>query len=72
MGVDLSLFTKWESMTVRRVAVDGMNILVGQLRFSRWGWRVAATNTIYKLLALLEAGVKPVFVYDGKPYALKG
>ncbi|MEM1512269.1 MAG: hypothetical protein QXN15_06890 [Candidatus Jordarchaeales archaeon] len=72
MGADLSPFATWRLMDApSKLAVDGMNILVGQLRFSKWGWRVAATNTLYKILGLLELGALPVFVYDGKPHRLK-
>jgi len=72
VGADLSPFTMWRRVDAPgRVAVDGMNLLVGQLRFSRWGWKIAATNTIYKLLGLMESGVLPIFVYDGKPHRLK-
>lgn len=72
MGADLSPFTEWRSIGAPgRIAVDGMNMLVGQLRFSRWGWRAAAVNTLYKILGLAESGALPVFVYDGKPHRLK-
>ncbi|MEM1885324.1 MAG: hypothetical protein QXZ24_06930, partial [Candidatus Jordarchaeales archaeon] len=69
MGADLSPFASWRRAGgLGRLAVDGMNVLVGQLRWWRWGWRVAAVNTLYKLLRLVELGARPVFVYDGKPH----
>lgn len=72
MGADLSPFASWRRAGgLGRLAVDGMNVLVGQLRWSRWGWRVAAVNTLYKLLRLVELGAHPVFVYDGKPHKAK-
>lgn len=72
MGADLSPFASWRRAgSLGRLAVDGMNVLVGQLRWSKWGWRVAAANTLYKLLRLAELGALPILVYDGKPHRAK-
>ena len=71
MGVNLSPFVEWRVLPhPGRLAVDGHNVLVGLLNSG--GTRSAVVNMLYKVLRILELGVKPVIVFDGAPHKLKG
>lgn len=87
MGVDLGdLFSKHpltlESLRGRTVAVDAHNVLYQflsiirqsdgtPLRDSRGRVTSHLSGLIYRTTNLIEAGIKPVFVFDGKPPPLK-
>lgn len=87
MGVDLGdLFPKrplaLESLRSRTVAVDAHNVLYQflsiirqpdgtPLRDSRGRVTSHLSGLIYRTTNLVEAGIKPVFVFDGRPPPLK-
>ncbi|MGB1697252.1 MAG: flap endonuclease-1 [Thermoplasmatota archaeon] len=87
MGIDLGgLVTKHPSSLQawngKKVAFDAWNVLYQFLSSIRQpdGTPLKAANgditshlagTLYRTAALVEAGVKPIFVFDGQPHALK-
>ncbi|MDY6931934.1 MAG: flap endonuclease-1 [Halobacteriota archaeon] len=88
MGVDLGgLFERqnleFSSLSGRIVAIDTNNMLYQFLSTIRQSDGTPLLNSsgevtshlsglIYRLINLVEAGIKPVFVFDGKPPELKG
>jgi len=74
---------KFESFFGRRVAVDAsMHIYQAMVVVGRSGTDTLTTDTgestahlqgmLYRTARMLEAGIKPVYVFDGKPPELKG
>jgi len=86
VGVNLGPLVKAEhqelaALTRRCLAIDGTPVLVAALRkirprgrplVNRWGEPLASTHGVfYKTLRLLEAGIRPIYVFDGVPPAQK-
>ncbi len=87
MGVNLSDIIspksiELQSLNGKRIAIDAMNSLyqflsiirqpTGELLHDRKG-RVTShlSGLLYRNASLLESGIQPIYVFDGKPPALK-